>query len=142
MRRASQNRVADGSRRTRATARATLLALTTALSVGAATTLPAKAADDPILTAARTMTPPAYAGPTTPAKAPKGIKIAVVTCLSVLHGCVSPADGIQHAAEKLGWTVKVYDGGGTPNKQNAAILDAISSGANVIATIAIDPNLI
>ncbi|MDQ0390923.1 sugar ABC transporter substrate-binding protein [Labrys monachus] len=102
----------------------------------------AAAADDAVLQAARSMTPPDYAGPTTPAKAPKDIKIAVVTCLSVLHGCVSPADGIQHAGEKLGWTVKVYDGGGTPNKQNAAILDAISSGANVIATIAIDPNLI
>jgi ribose transport system substrate-binding protein len=102
----------------------------------------AMAADDAVLQAARSMTPPDYAGPTVPAKAPKDIKIAVVTCLSVLHGCVSPADGIQHAGEKLGWTVKVYDGGGTPNKQNAAILDAISSGANVIATIAIDPNLI
>lgn len=102
----------------------------------------AVAADDAVLQSARSMTPPDYAGPTAPAKAPKDIKIAVVTCLSVLHGCVSPADGIQHAGEKLGWTVKVYDGGGTPNKQNAAILDAISSGANVIATIAIDPNLI
>ena len=60
----------------------------------------------------------------------------------MLHGCVSPAIGIQHAGEKLGWSVKIYDGGGTPSKQNAAILDAISSGANVIATIAIDPNLI
>jgi ribose transport system substrate-binding protein len=102
----------------------------------------AAAADDAVLQAARSVTPPEYAGPTIPAKAPKDIKIAVVTCLSVLHGCVSPADGIQHAGAKLGWTVKVYDGGGTPNKQNAAILDAISSGANVIATIAIDPNLI
>ena len=53
-----------------------------------------------------------------------------------------PLVGILHAGEKLGWTVKIYDGGGTPNKQNAAILDAISSGANVIVTIAIDPNLI
>jgi len=99
-------------------------------------------ADDSALQAARQMTPPDYAGPTTPAKAPKGLKVAVVTCLSVLHGCVSPADGVQHAGEKLGWKVTVYDGGGTPSKQNAAILDAISSGANVIVTIAIDPNLI
>ncbi len=94
------------------------------------------------LDAARQMTPPAYAGPTTPAKAPKHLKVAVVTCLSVLHGCVSPADGMKHAGDKLGWDVTIYDGGGTPSKQNAAILDAISSGANVIATIAIDPNLI
>jgi ribose transport system substrate-binding protein len=103
---------------------------------------PAAAADASILQAARTMTPSTYEGPTTPAKAPKDIKIGVVTCLSVLHGCVSPAIGIQDAAEKLGWSVKIYDGGGTPSKQNAAILDAISSGDNVIVTIAIDPNLI
>ena len=138
MRQVSQNVIADKSKRGRAIGGAALLALAVALSVGAT----AKAADDSVLEAARTMTPSAYAGPTVPAKAPKGVKIAVVTCISVLHGCVSPAQGIQHAGEKLGWTVTVYDGGGTPNKQNAAILDAISSGANVIATIAIDPNLI
>ncbi len=113
-----------------------------ALAVGAIAASPVAMAQDDVLAAARTMTPAQYAGPTTPAKAPKGIKIAVITCASVLHGCVSPADGITHAGEKLGWSVKVYDGGGTPSKQNAAILDAISSGVNVIATIAIDPNLI
>jgi ribose transport system substrate-binding protein len=122
-------------------ARAILFAATlTTLSTGVG---PSWADDsDALLNAARTMTPTEYAGPTTPAKAPKNIKIAAITCLSVLHGCVSPTDGIRHAAEKLGWTVVVYDGGGTPSKQNAAILDAVSSGANVIATIAIDPNLV
>jgi ribose transport system substrate-binding protein len=113
-----------------------------ALALGGVFASPAVHAQEDILAAARTMTPSEYAGPTTPAKAPKDIKIAVVTCLSVLHGCVSPADGIKHAGEKLGWTVKVYDGGGTPSKQNAAILDAVSSHVDVIATIAIDPNLI
>jgi len=115
------------------------LALACAFALAAGGT--ALAAESP-LDAARQMTPPAYAGPTTPAKAPKHLKVAVVTCLSVLHGCVSPADGMKHAGDKLGWDVTIYDGGGTPSKQNAAILDAISSGANVIATIAIDPNLI
>jgi ribose transport system substrate-binding protein len=135
----------DGSKRKAFAAKAAV-ACAMALMIGvAATALPsAHAADDAeaLLNAARTMTPATYAGPTTPAKAPKNIKIAAITCLSVLHGCVSPTDGIRHAAEKLGWSVKVYDGGGTPNKQNAAILDAISSGADVIATIAIDPNLV
>ena len=115
------------------------LALAAAFAVAASG---ASWAADDTLQAARQMTPPDYAGPTTPAKAPKSLKVAVITCLSVLHGCVSPADGVQHAGEKLGWKVTVYDGGGTPSKQNAAILDAISSGANVIVTIAIDPNLI
>jgi ribose transport system substrate-binding protein len=38
--------------------------------------------------------------------------------------------------------VRVYDGGGTPQKQNAAMLDAISAGADAIVGIAIDPNLV
>lgn len=119
------------------------LALALAMTAGGlvATSRPA-AADTDTLQAARQMTPPDYAGPTTPAKAPKNLKVAVVTCLSVLHGCVSPAEGVKHAGEKLGWNVTIYDGGGTPPKQNAAILDALASGANVIVTIAIDPNLI
>ncbi|HTI01751.1 MAG TPA: sugar ABC transporter substrate-binding protein [Acidisoma sp.] len=120
-----------------------LIASLGVLSVGAMS-LPSAHADDyaSMLQTARTMTPAKYAGPTTAAIAPKHLKVGVITCLSVLHGCVSPALGVLHAGDKLGWTVKIYDGGGTPNKQNAAILDAISSGANVIVTIAIDPNLI
>jgi ribose transport system substrate-binding protein len=120
-----------------------LLASLFAFGVGAMSAHSARADDyASMLQTARTMTPAVYAGPTTPAIAPKNLKLGVITCLSVLHGCVSPALGVLHAGEKLGWTVKIYDGGGTPNKQNAAILDAISSGANVIVTIAIDPNLI
>ncbi len=98
--------------------------------------------DSSALQAAREVTPPTYAGPTTPVTPPKNIKIGVITCLSTIHGCVTPADGIRHAAAKLGWSVTVYDGGGTPSKENAAILDALSSGANVIATIAVDPQLV
>lgn len=91
---------------------------------------------------ARTAFPTSYQGPTAPAKAPKNISIAVITCSSQLSGCVSPSVGVQDAARSLGWSVHVYDGGGTPQKQNAAMLDAISSGAKVIANIAIDPNLV
>jgi ABC-type sugar transport system substrate-binding protein len=129
-----------GERKFGVTGKAALIAAV--LATGAIAASSVAMAQDDILAAARTMTPPEYAGPTEPAKAPAGIKIAVVTCASILHGCVSPAAGITHAGEKLGWSVKVYDGGGQPNKQNAAILDAISSGVDVIATIAIDPNLI
>lgn len=118
------------------------LALAIAMAVGGLAFASTPAAAGDLLQVAREMTPPAYAGPTTPAKAPKHLNVAVVTCLSVLHGCVSPAEGVKHAGEKLGWKVTIYDGGGTPPKQNAAILDALASGANVIVTIAIDPNLI
>lgn len=95
-----------------------------------------------LLKAARTATPSSYEGPTTPSKAPGHVNLAVVTCSSQLSGCVSPATGLQQAAKTLGWTVHVYDGGGTSQKQVAAMLDAISNGARVIATIAINPNLV
>lgn len=86
--------------------------------------------------------PSTYQGPTTPAKAPTGIKLAMISCNSVLHGCQSPVIGAQHAAEALGWGFQAYDGGGDPAKMNAAILNAIAWGANVIGFTAIDPNLV
>ncbi|MGH7227221.1 MAG: sugar ABC transporter substrate-binding protein, partial [Gemmataceae bacterium] len=91
---------------------------------------------------AREQYPAKYEGPTTPSKAPAGLKVTVITCLSILHGCVSPADGVVDAGKKLGWRVTILDGGGNPNRQNAQILNAISSGAKVIVLVAIDPNAV
>lgn len=87
-------------------------------------------------------TPSKFEGPTEPAKAPSGINMTVVTCNSALSGCVSPAEGLENVAKVLGWHVTVLDGAGDPSKMNADILSGISSGADVIATIAIDPNLV
>jgi ribose transport system substrate-binding protein len=106
-----------------------LLGTIAAISLGIAASSAAHAQQEP----AR------YAGPTEPSKAPPGLKVTAITCLSILHGCVSPAEALQHVGKKLGWKVTVSDGGGNPGRQNAAILDAVSSGADVIALIAIDP---
>jgi ribose transport system substrate-binding protein len=95
-----------------------------------------------MLATASQMTPSHYEGPTTPAKAPTGIKIAAVTCYSILEGCVIPAEGIAKAAADIGWTERTYDGGGTPTTQNAQILNAVSWGAKVIALIAITPSAV
>jgi ribose transport system substrate-binding protein len=86
--------------------------------------------------------PAQYSGPTEPAKAPAKLKVTAITCLSILHGCVSPAEGLQHAGKALGWDVTIVDGGGNPSKQNAAILDAVSAGSKVIALIAVDPSAV
>jgi ribose transport system substrate-binding protein len=83
--------------------------------------------------------PAQYAGPTQPAKAPDHLKVTAITCLSILHGCVSPTVGLQHAGKALGWDVTVVDGGGNPRQQNSALLDAVSAGANVIVLVAVDP---
>ncbi|MEV5440546.1 sugar ABC transporter substrate-binding protein [Streptomyces sp. NPDC052682] len=97
---------------------------------------------DDLHRAATTESPAKYQGPNQPVTAPKNVKVAAITCLSILSGCVSPATGAQEAAKKLGWQVRVFDGGGTPDKQNAQMLNALSWGADIILNIAIDPNAV
>lgn len=91
---------------------------------------------------ARQETPAYWAGPTTPANAPKGIKVGIVSCGAQFRGCQAPADAAFEASKRIGWTPTMYDGAGTQEKQNAAILDALSAGANVIMTVSIDPRFI
>ncbi len=91
---------------------------------------------------ARMETPATFKGPTEPAKAPKGIKVGIIPCAAAFHGCTAPADAAAEAAKALGWTVTQYDGGGTQQKQNAAILDAVSAGSNLILLMSIDPNFV
>lgn len=83
-----------------------------------------------------------WAGPTTPAKAPNDVKVGVIPCGVQFRGCNAPALGAAEAAKALGWAVTVYDGAGTQEKQNTGILDALSSGANLILTTSLDPNFI
>jgi ribose transport system substrate-binding protein len=89
---------------------------------------------------ATTESPATFEGPTAAVKAPQGVKVAVITCYSILSGCVSPATGVQTAGKALGWDVRVFDGGGSSDKQTAQMLNAISWGASIILNIAIDPN--
>jgi ABC-type sugar transport system substrate-binding protein len=72
--------------------------------------------------------------------APSDVKVAVVTCSSILSGCVSPATGVEQAVSALGWEARVFDGGGTPDVQNSQMLNAVAWGADVILNIAISPN--
>lgn len=95
-----------------------------------------------LLDQAHTAVPAKYEGPTTPAPAPKNIKIAAISCNSILHGCVSPVNGVRDAAAVLNWKFQSYDGGGTAAQQNKSMLNAIAWGANVIVNVAIDPNLV
>lgn len=119
------------------------VALATALAAGSLVASSAASSSvASLLAQARQTTPSHYGGPTVPDKAPAHLSVAVITCSSQLSGCVSPATGVKTAARTLGWNVRVYDGGGTAPKQNAAMLDAISAGAKVIVNIAIDPNLV
>jgi ABC-type sugar transport system substrate-binding protein len=99
-------------------------------------------ADNASKEAARIETPATFKGPTAPARAPAHVKVGIIPCAAAFHGCTAPAEAAGEAAKKLGWTVTQYDGGGSQQKQNAAILDAVSAGSNLILLMAIDPNFV
>lgn len=86
--------------------------------------------------------PTEYYGPTEPVHVPSGKKLAWIPCSAVIRGCVRPVEAAGEIAEELGWTVKSYDGKGTPQGNNAAIEQAVAGGAEVILTGGVDPHFI
>lgn len=78
-------------------------------------------------------------GPDRTPTPPQDVKLAVVVCSSVVSGCVRQGQGMQEAAEALGWDVDVYDGKGDPVAQNQAMTQAITSGADALLLAAVDP---
>jgi ribose transport system substrate-binding protein len=83
-----------------------------------------------------------FPGPTVSFTPPKNMKIAIVSCDAALAGCQDPANSAETAAKALGWTVTMYDGGGSPATQNQVIQQAVNSGVNGIITSAVDPTQI
>jgi ribose transport system substrate-binding protein len=79
-----------------------------------------------------------WQGPTEPVTPPKDFRLAVVTCYSILHGCVSPGIGAQHAAQALGWDFSIYDGKGDPTVWSQRIDQALTNGADAIITVAVN----
>lgn len=95
-----------------------------------------------LMKSARSVIPAKFAGPTTPAKAPKGIKLAVISCWQALDGCVELAAGAAGAAHAIGWQERTFDGQGSSTVQNTQITNAVTWGAKVIVLIAIDPKTV
>lgn len=79
-----------------------------------------------------------FPGPTEAAKAPKGVKLAIVSCSATLKGCQVPADAAVEAAKALGWEAAIFDGRANPKTQASAMLDALSWGATFILASSID----
>jgi len=84
--------------------------------------------------------PAAWEGPTeTTGAPPAGIKTAGIPSDASLSGVVAPTYGMIEACDVLGWEFQSFDGGGDASSQNAAILSAISWGADVICCVSVDP---
>ena len=82
-----------------------------------------------------------WPGPTVLAKAPKDIKVGVVACGAQFRGCYAPALAAAEAAKALGWTVTIYDGAGTQEKQTAECSTPFL-GSVILLTAALGPDLI
>lgn len=95
-----------------------------------------------LLKEATEVTPSKYEGPTEPAPAKAGTKLAAISCSQQLQGCKEIAEGIEEAGQAAGITVKVFDGQGETTTQNKQILAAISWGAEAIILEAIDPTTV
>ena len=52
----------------------------------------------------------AFHGPTEPAKAPKGVKLAIISCSATLKGCQIPAEAAVEAASDPGHGLRVRHG--------------------------------
>ncbi len=79
-----------------------------------------------------------FEGPTEKAKAPQGVKTALVPAQASLSGCIIPCEAIEEIGERYKWDVQMFDGKGTPDEQNAAIMNAVAWDADIIITISLD----
>jgi ABC-type sugar transport system substrate-binding protein len=72
-----------------------------------------------------------WQGPTTPTKPQKVKNIVVISC-SQATACAREVAGVVSGANVIGWHTTVVDGKGDPNVINAAIRNAVVSGASGI----------
>lgn len=86
--------------------------------------------------------PTKYEGPTEPVTVAKGIHLATIPCSGAIRGCVRPVEEAGKLAKQLGWSVRSYDGKGTPKDNNNAVQQAVAGGADVILTGGVDPTFI
>lgn len=66
----------------------------------------------------------------------------VVPCAMAAEGCKRQAEGFIEAAQELGWSTKLIDPAGDPNKQNSAIGQAITLKADGVYIVSIDPKIV
>ena len=86
--------------------------------------------------------PTGWHGPTTPARAPKGKKIVVLSCDQATSGCSTVAEEAVNAAKKLGWSTTLLDGKDSPDTYNADIKQAITLKADGLDLVGVSESLV
>ena len=79
-----------------------------------------------------------FQGPDEKAIAPRGARIALVPAQASLSGCIIPCEAIEKIGERYDWNVQIFDGKGTPDEENTAIMNAIAWDADIIIAISLD----
>lgn len=74
--------------------------------------------------------------------AESGKTVWYISCGESFAACSSSSAAFQEAGEVLGWDVTVFDGGSDPAKTASGIEQAIATGADGIAILAMDCSLI
>jgi ribose transport system substrate-binding protein len=80
---------------------------------------------------------PEWEGPTEPTKPKPAQTIGVNACTLAAEGCVQITEGIEGAAEALGWKVITLSGEVTPQKELANVEQFVQQGVNAIIDVAI-----
>jgi len=81
---------------------------------------------------------PTISLPALSARPPAGKTIDFVTC--PVASCVEIQQAAQAAAKRLGWTVRVFDGGATPASYTSAMNDVVQNPGDAVLGIGILPN--
>jgi ABC-type sugar transport system substrate-binding protein len=79
---------------------------------------------------------------TPPGPVPPGKSVVAVTCQNAAPLCMRAATGTVAAAQAVGWTAKVIDGGGAPQGWSKAVATGLTGGADAIVMNSAQPGLI
>ena len=78
-----------------------------------------------------------WRGPTTSPAPQKKASVAVIECVAGAVACVEAAQGVEAAANALGWTVTIYDGGFNPAGYATAYAAAMATHPTAIVGVAV-----
>lgn len=81
----------------------------------------------------------AFDGPTNGPKAAEGKTIVVLAADLKNGGILGVTTGIEEAAAKIGWTVKVLDGAGSVQSRSAAVGQALALTRTASSSTALTP---
>jgi len=80
--------------------------------------------------------------PTTAPPHSRNVKLWIISCGQASAGCAGPVAAAKTAAQKLGWTVNVFDGNfGIGDAYDAGLRQAVAAHATAIITVGVDCDL-